>query len=363
MARGSHFGASHELEVEWAQLVCQLIPSAERVRFTSSGTESVLLAIHLARMYTGRRKILRFAGHYHGWHASVNVGSGERATGERTASIVQEYESAVIVCANDDLDAVRSHLRTEPDIACIILEPTGPCSGVLPLGREFLNGLRELATESGTVLIFDEIVTGFRVAPGGAQAAYGVIPDLTTLAKVLSGGLPGGALAGKRALMDLLAKRDAPPDRASVVHLGTFNGNPMSAAAGVAMLKRVRDGAVHEHADRMARMLRRALNEVVAQHGLDWAVYGQSSCIKFLIGHGLPGLRATDFDPTTCEHQRLLDRGVPELRHQLRLALLLAGVDISLSSFTTAAHTERDVELTASALDRAIHWMRADSLL
>lgn len=372
LQRGTHYGASHELEITWADLVCQLIPSADRVRFTNSGTEAVLLAIHLARMYTGRRKILRFVGHYHGWHASVNVGSGQGGDNQREHAVLREYESAVVVCATNDLDAVAGHLQRDRDIACVILEPTGPCSGVVPIESEFLRGVRELTEKHGALLIFDEIVTGFRVARGGAQALHQVIPDLTTLAKILSGGLPGGALAGQSQFMALLDKHesDGSPARQTVqqtarpiVHLGTFNGNPLSAAAGIAMLRQVSAGEVQAYASRTAELLRRALNEVIDAHGLDWAVYGEFSCVKFLIGHGLRGLRAADFDASACDPDILLARGQPHLRNQLRLAMLLAGVDISLSSFTTAAHTERDVADTAAALATAIDWLRADSLI
>lgn len=361
--RGTHYGASHAREIEWANLVCQLIPSAERVRFTNSGTEAVLLAIHLARIVTGKHKILRFSGHYHGWHASVNVGSGEGVT-DRATGIGRDYEAAVIVCPNDDLDIVARHLRDDPDIACVILEPTGPCSGVIPLDGDYLRGLRELTAHHGVILIFDEIVTGFRMSPGGAQAHHRVTPDLTTLAKILSGGLPGGALAGGVSLMERLAKHS--PNRttaqAPIAHLGTFNGNPVSAAAGIAMLRQVQTGDIHTRIHETADLLRKALNEVFTAHGLDWAVYGQASCVKLLIGHGLGGLRASEFDATRCDHRVLLQRGQPHLYRQLRLAMLLEGIDLSLSSFVTTAHTAREVQKTASAFERAIARMPADTI-
>ncbi|MGB1017192.1 MAG: aspartate aminotransferase family protein, partial [Nannocystaceae bacterium] len=199
---GTHFGACHPLATEWAEQIAAQMPAAKRVRFTNSGTEAVLLALHLARAFTGRPKILRFAGHYHGWYADAR--SSEQAADPHDP-VLQRAQEVVLTCPNH-LDAAAAALREHRDIGAIILEPTGPCSGVVPLDAAFVQGLYALSRAHNCVLIFDEIVTGFRVAAGGAQTHYGVQPDLTTLAKIVCGGLPGGAVCGRAEILDQLSK-------------------------------------------------------------------------------------------------------------------------------------------------------------
>lgn len=361
LQQGTHYSACHPQEIEWATLVTELIPSTERVRFTNSGTEANLLAIRLARTYTGKNKLLRFVGHYHGWQDSLILGAGE-GTGPGIPKTVAEM---TVVCPPNDIDAVEKCLQADPDIACIILEPTGACSGVIPTNGNFLRQLREITEYYGVVLIFDEIITGFRVSPGGAQAYYQVMPDLTTLAKVLAGGLPGGAVAGKKEILDLISKneQDKTARGKKVSHFGTFNANPLSASAGIAMLKVVKTGKPHEHIDPVAKDLRRQLNQVIDRYHLDWVVYGEFSCIKFLIGHGVGGLKTGDFDPYQWDYRGLMRRGNPELRKNLRWGLLLNGVDISLSSVTTAAHSAEDIQKTISAFSQTIEWMKADGFI
>ena len=204
MPLGTHYGACHALEVEWGSLVKELIPSAERVRFVSSGTEATLMAIRLARTYTGKNKVLKFAGHFHGWHDSVILGAYPPFD-MNVPGIPEEVRETTLLCPPNDIDAVETLLKTDKDIACIILEPTGASFGTVPTDGTFLKQLRELTEAHGVLLIFDEVITGFRVSPGGAQAYYNVTPDMTTLAKILAGGLPGGALAGKTEVLELIS--------------------------------------------------------------------------------------------------------------------------------------------------------------
>ncbi len=353
LERGTHFAACHPLELEWAERINRMVPSAERVRFTNSGTEAVLLAVHIARLATGRRTLLRFGGHYHGWHASINVGSGEAARGGSTA-----VDHGVEVLPLAEPDALRARLSSGHDVAAVILEPTGPCSGVVPLPVDTLVRVGQITREAGAALIFDEIVTGFRVAPGGAQAARGVTPDMTTLAKVMCGGLPGGALVGGARWLDLLSKR-RPFGDLRIPHLGTYNGSPLSAAAGIATLDALADGEVHWRIDAVAGALKRRLNRLFAEHNLDWAIYGSGSCLKLLIGHGLP-VSAEAFDPTLVAPAVLLARGRIETWRALRLALLLEGVDASLSSFVTAACDEATVDAIVHAFASAIRRLGRD---
>ena len=193
IARGTHLGACTEEEVRWAKAIKALMPAVEKLRFHSSGTEATLMAMRLARAYTGKSKIIKLRNHFHGWHYYAMAGSDRPAPGIPPAS----WGSMVVVPAGD-LGAVEQVLGRDADVAGLILEPTGAHYGQLPFDiPNYLKGLRELTARHGVVLIFDEVVTGFRASPGGAQVRYGVAPDLTTLAKIVAGGLPGGAVAGK----------------------------------------------------------------------------------------------------------------------------------------------------------------------
>ncbi|CAI8025986.1 Glutamate-1-semialdehyde 2,1-aminomutase, partial [Geodia barretti] len=302
MPRGTHYGACHALEVEWGGLVQELIPSAERIRFVNSGTEATLMAIRLARMHTGKNKFLKFAGHFHGWHDSVILGVNPPFE-TPVPGIPESVIDTTVICPPNDIDAVEKQLKSDPDIACVILEPTGGAFGTIPTNGEFLRQLRQITQDHGVILIFDEVISGFRVSPGGAQGYYNITPDLTTLAKILAGGLPGGAVAGKEELLNLISIKASKSNSRGqrMPHPGTFNANPLSAAAGIAMLRQVKTGVPHEKVNRSAKMLREGLVDVIDQHKLDWAVYGEFSGVKFLIGHGVDGLRAADFDPYNWE--------------------------------------------------------------
>ena len=359
---GTHYGACHPLELEWGNLVTQLIPSAERVRFVSSGTEATLMAIRLARTYTGRNKVLKFAGHFHGWHDSLILGAYPPFE-IAVPGIPQEVRDTTLICPPNDIDAVETLLKTDKDIACVILEPTGASFGVVPTDGTFLQQLRELTQKYGVLLIFDEVITGFRVAPGGAQAHYNVTPDMTTLAKILAGGLPGGALVGKQEILELISMQ-AEQRGLKMPHPGTFNANPLSASAGIAMLNIVKTGEPHKQAHRIAQQLRDELNNVIDAYRLDWAVYGEFSGIKLLIGHGEKEARAADFNPYAWDYRKLKGGNNAQLLPPLRCGLLLNGVDLaSNGGMTTSAHTEADIAQTVQAFEQTIDWMKAEGLI
>lgn len=359
MERGTHYGGCHALELEWGSLVTELIPSAERVRFVSSGTEATLMAIRLARTYTGKNKTLKFAGHFHGWHDSVILGAYPPFDSS-VPGIPEAVRETTLLCPPNDLAAVERLLETDADIACVILEPTGASFGMVPTDGRFLRQLRELTTAHGVVLIFDEVITGFRVAPGGAQAHYNVTPDLTTLAKVLAGGLPGGALAGKADILELISMKSE-ADGLKMPHPGTFNANPLSAAAGIAMLNIAKTGEPQAEANRIATQLRTELNKVIDAYGVDWAVYGEFSGIKLLIGHGEPGVRASEVDPYTWDYRKLKGSSDPDMLTRLRCGLLLNGVDLAANGgMTTAVHTEADVAETVAAFEQTLAWLKAE---
>lgn len=359
MERGTHYGACHELEVRWAEGVLKLVPSAERVRFTMSGTEATQLAIRLARAYTGKAKIIKFEGHFHGWHDYAMAGwkppyDQPSSTGVPGASLED-----ILLCPPNDLERVEAALAGG-DVAAVILEPGGGSSGAIPTDPAFLKDLREVTRKQGVVLIFDEVITGFRYAPGGAQEYYGVIPDLTTLAKILAGGLPGGAVAGKAEILELLAFRDDPPWNRyqRVAHQGTFNANPLSAAAGIATLTLIADGKAQQQASLTGQRLRDGMNEAIHRLGADAWVYGEASIFHIRLEPSRLGLRRESPD-----HRALLSYD-PDLYHQLRCALLLCGVDVHpFHGWVSAVHSDEDLEKTIEAFEKALRMLQAEDLL
>jgi glutamate-1-semialdehyde 2,1-aminomutase len=355
MKRSTHPGACHELEIEWGRCVQRLVPSAEKLRFVSSGTEATLMALRLARIFTGRPKVLKFAGHFHGWHDFVIPGADLPYEGKPVPGVPQTVAANTVIVPPNQPDAVEQALTNDPDIGCIILEPTGGHFGTVPIRGDFLSTLRDLATRHGRLLIFDEVITGFRVHPGGAQGFYKVTPDLTTLAKVLAGGLPGGCLAGRA---DVLAALEFRPGKPKMKHPGTFNANPLSAAAGVAALRLVATGGPCKQANEMGQLLRQKLNELFAVRGLDWVAYGEFSGFKLLPAYQGPRPSGDDFVPYGGDVDKLEAPKPARLVHAFRCGMLLHGVDLpGLGGMTTAAHTEADIEQTVTAVAETLEML------
>jgi glutamate-1-semialdehyde 2,1-aminomutase len=353
--RGTHYGASHALEVQWGEWVCRLVPCAERVRFTASGTEATHMALRLARGYTGRKRVIKFAGHFHGWHEGLEVGVQAPYDAEPEAGQLPEVVELVALCPPNDMAAVRQALAAG-DVAAVILEPTGGHFGAVPTQPGFLEQLREETRKAGTLLIFDEVVTGFRVAPGGAQALYGVTPDLSTLAKILAGGLPGGAVAGRAEIMSYLATKDTPEDtrRTKMHHPGTFNANPLSAAAGVAMLALIADGNATRTANAQAAKLRYGMNEILARAQIAWKVYGQHSDWKIFYGADTPPRDGNDQAVDQIPWQRL-DGKFPAQSRALRQALILQGVDFNgARALVGTCHTDEIIAETLDGFAKAV---------
>lgn len=361
--RGTHYGACHEGELEWGEWVQRLVPSAERVRFTSSGTEATLMALRVARIATGRPKVLKFAGHFHGWHDQLTPAADPpHESGDYTTPGVTHgtFHDLVIVPPND-LKAVAQAIERH-DPACVIVEATGGRWGVVPIRGEFLRGLRKLTADEGVLLVMDEVITGFRVHPGGAQAAYGIQPDLTTLAKVIAGGLPGGALAGRADLMQALAFDN--PTGKKMKHPGTYNANPLSAAAGIAALEQVATGQPCDRANAVARSLRAGLNDLFARRNIPWVAYGDFSLTKIHPDYHGPRPDCDDFVPFGGAFDQLDRKWDVKLSHAFRCALLLGGVDfMGWGAITSAAHTDADVERTVTAFDGAIDRLRGEGLV
>ena len=354
VARGTHFSACHELEIEWGERVKRLIPSAERVRFTNSGTEATLMALRVARLVTGRQKVVKFVGHFHGWHdllvpaAYAPYKMDDWSMPGVTAGVLDD----LVVIPPNDLQAVEQSFQQHQP-ACCILEPTGGHWGLVPVQGDFLRGLRELCDRYGVLLIFDEVITGFRVHPGGAQGHYSVTPDMTTLAKILAGGLPGGALVGRHDLLDALAFGNQHGQK--MKHPGTFNGNPLSAAAGCAALDALADGVACQKANETARTLRKRLNELFQRKSIPWIAYGEFSMIHILTDAAGMTSSADDFIPHGGDYRRLDAEQPASLKHAFRSALLTQGVDwFGWSGMTSAVHTEQDISETIEAFDRTI---------
>lgn len=267
-ARSTSFGAPTEIEVRLAELVVELVPSIEKVRMVNSGTEATMSAVRLARGFTGRDKLIKFAGHYHG-HGDfflIAAGSGALTFGQPDSPGVTPGNARdTLLAPFNDLDAVRRLIEANTEeVACIILEPVAGNMGCIPPRPGFLQGLRELCDRHGILLIFDEVMTGFRVAPGGAQELYGVLPDLTTLGKIIGGGLPVGAYGGRREIMDYVSP--AGP----VYQAGTLSGNPIAMHAGYAMLRRIADDpAVYARLEGYSARLEAGTRENLRSLGLD----------------------------------------------------------------------------------------------
>jgi glutamate-1-semialdehyde 2,1-aminomutase len=358
---GTHYGASHEAEVRWGELVQRLVPSAERLRFTSSGTEATMMAVRLARAHTGREKILRPREHFHGWNDSVTGQPRAEETVPSSPGLPRGILDASIVIPQNDMDALERTVREDGGlIAALILEATGAHWGTEPIDLDYVRRARELCTTHGIVLIFDEVITGFRVSPGGAQAAYGITPDMTTLAKIVAGGLPGGCVAGRADLLEQIASASGSRERIS--HPGTFNANPLSAAAGAACLETIADGGHQERASATAAAIARGLNAVFRDESVAGCVYGQASML-----HVALGIEQQPPDGYSWGWRALpapLPRVSSEAAQALRLGMLNEGVDLMGGGMmVSSVHTEDDVARTVAAFRSTLRGMRAEGVV
>lgn len=320
VARGTHYGAASPLEVEWAELISSLVASVEEVRFTASGTEAAMLALRICRAATGRDVVLKFHEHFHGWYdaVSVDLDAAGRATASAGVPASLAGDTRVV---RPDIAALRAALQ-DRRVAAVIVEASGAHYGRIPLDPAVVREMRAACDESGTLLVIDEVVTGFRVAPGGMQSLIGVRPDLSIFGKVMAGGLPGGAVGGRRDLMELLA--------GPIAHPGTFNANPLTAAAGIATLSLVADGSQQRAADGYARTLEDEWRAALASTGVAGSVWRLSSIL----------------------HVALAD---PALHQRLGGALREEGVDLlHTSAFCSVAHSLSDLEGSVAAFSRAL---------
>jgi glutamate-1-semialdehyde 2,1-aminomutase len=343
-SRGTSYGAPTEAESELAELVIAMVPSVEKVRFCSSGTEATMSALRLARGFTGRDKFVKFAGCYHGHGDSflISAGSGALTMGTPDSpGITAGTASDTLSLPYNDLGAVRAAFEANPNaVAAVIIEPyVGNMGFVLP-GPGFLAGLRELCTAHGTLLIFDEVMTGFRVAPGGVQEREGIRPDLTTLGKIIGGGLPVGAFGGRAEIMDQLSPLG------SVYQAGTLSGNPLAMAAGTATLRALREPGVYERLDAAGARFIEGLDDVFGRHGVPHQAAARGSMVGFFFTDqpvvDLASAKTADTAFYARFFHAMLDRGVYLAPSQFE------------ASFLSLAHTDADIDATIAAADDAI---------
>ena len=353
---GSHYGQPTEAELEWGERVHNLIPCADKVRFVGSGAEATMLSMRVARAYTGKDKIVRWESHYHGWHDYAMPGTMAPFDVPASTGIPKGTVESVIILP-PDLDALERTLAADKDIAGVITEGSGASYGSVPLRPGFVEGVRKLTQQYGVAMILDEVITGFRWSPGGLQQKLGITPDLCSLAKVLTGGLPGGAVAGTDEWMQVMDSTGDPHhDRFQrVSHGGTFNGNPYCSATGNAAMKIVATGEMQDTADRMADRLRSGLRDIIDRHEVAACVYGDSSTF-----HVYFGARAIEgFDANTLKNIP------PEIQNGFRESLRLRGVDLMsrCSGVVSGVHTEADIDQTLEAADGAIKAMMDEGLI
>lgn len=342
--RGLSFGAPTEMEVKMAELVCELVPSMEMVRMVNSGTEATMSAIRLARGFTQRDKIIKFEGCYHG-HADcllVKAGSGALTLGQpNSPGVPADFAKHTLTCTYNDLASVRAAFEQYPhEIACIIVEPVAGNMNCIPPQPDFLSGLRALCDEFGALLIIDEVMTGFRVALGGAQAHYGVTPDLTCLGKIIGGGMPVGAFGGRRDVMEALAPTGP------VYQAGTLSGNPIAMAAGYACLTEIAQPGTHA-----------TLTDLTTQLAQGLRAAAQAENIPLVVNHvgGMFGLFFTDAAEVTCYDD--VTRCDTERFKRFFHLMLEEGVYLAPSAFEAGfmslAHSAEDIQRTVDAARRS----------
>ena len=341
---GTSFGAPTEAELRMAELVVNALPSIEMVRFVNSGTEAAMSALRLARAHTGRSRILKFEGGYHGHDDAllVEAGSGVASHGIATsAGVHPDYAAGTLVAPYNDLDAVQSLFAGyRREIAAVIVEPVAGNMGVVEPAPGFLEGLRELTGEDGALLVFDEVITGFRVHAGGAQTMYGVAPDITCLGKIIGGGFPVGAYGASEEIM-----RNVAP-LGSMYQAGTLSGNPVAMAAGIATLEALRKPGTYERLADSTSILAVGLNDAFAKAGVPASINSVCGMVTVFFTNGpvtnMAEASAADGQAFAAFFHNMIEQGVYPPPSPFE------------AWFVSLAHTPADIEATVKAASRAL---------
>jgi glutamate-1-semialdehyde 2,1-aminomutase len=342
---GTSFGAPTELETTLAKMISEAIPSIEMLRFVNSGTEATMSALRLARAFTGMAKIIKFAGGYHG-HADgllVKGGSGLATLGiPDSAGVPSGYAENTLVAPYNNVDAVRQIFKHYPkQIAAIIVEPIAANMGVVLPQAGFLQGLRQLTQEFGALLIFDEVITGFRVAYGGAQTIYGVTPDLTCLGKIIGGGLPVGVYGGRREIMQMVAPVGP------VYQAGTLSGNPLAMTAGIETLKILQQPGTYKQLEMKSALLEEGITTTASKAGIDFYISRMASLLTVFFSKTAVNdyESATQADTASFARffQRLLSEGVYWPPSPFEAA------------FVSLSHSDEDIRLTNEIIEKALN--------
>ena len=356
--KGTHLGGATTHEVLYAEAVKGLMPSLERIRFTSSGTESTYLAMRLARAHTGKTKIVKFHEHFHGWHDYATPESGQSLGG-----VPQAILDSVIV-APVDAAAVERILTEDDDVAAVIVECNGAHYGTFPLQNpQFLQDLRDITARHGVVFIMDEVITGFRLSKGGAQVRWNLEPDLTTMAKIVAGGQPGSAVGGRADIMELMAFRDdAEWDSVHrVTQGGTFNAQPVTAAAGLATLRAIANEGVNARADAMAERLKDGLNEAFIRNEVTGHSHGIASIVHVNLGADC----GCDRGLCTMPYEEIYSTMPVSKTRAVRQAMLVNGVDMmgGRAFLVSSAHDEGVIDRTVEAFSQSLKELREEASL
>ncbi len=351
ITRGVLYGENHTLEVEWAELIREMMPGAEKIMLFPCGNEANMMAVRLARVHTGRSKVLRFEKHYHGWSDEL-ASPAESGVNQNQVTIIPQ----------NDLERLEEELSSE-QYAVLFTEAGGAfLGGRTPIDPDFVRQIPTLTRKYGTLWALDEVVTGFRVAPGGWQSVIGVKPDLTSLGKCIGGGLSAGALVGRPEIFEPL-KPGGVPGR-QVMHGGTWNANPLTAAAGIAACKLLKTGEPQKKAAESAAYLRREGNKILKTKSINGAFYGKSSIAYLYLGP-VDSDFSDDTLPPVKDLDKLTDPAMMPVFNRLLLHLLQRGVSNLIGSvyIFSYLHTEKDIDQTLHALKDALETMLAEGTL
>jgi glutamate-1-semialdehyde 2,1-aminomutase len=339
---GTHYGVCHELEVAFAEQIAKMVPCAQMVRFCNSGTEAAMYAIRLARAFTGRNTIVKFRGGWHGGYEALHTAVKPPYNVPESAGITDGALRDTVVAPFNDLDGTERMIK-ELDVAAVIVEPVLGSAGCIPADREFLRGLRELCSERDTVLIFDEVITGFRLAPGGGQQSYNVVPDVSLLGKILGGGFPVGAVVGCREVIERMDALRFSREQLSF-HGGTFTANPVTLCAGLEMLKTLEDGKVIDRLNEAGMRVQRDLQDVFERSQVNARVNRAGSLFH---------VHFTMEDVTNPEAASRADK-----KRLAEYHLALAGQGVFFLSGKTgaisAAHSGEDLERLVAATENYV---------